>query len=278
MKKKILLTNDDGIDAPCLAALARSLQEIAEVIVMAPETQESGTGKAITFYTPVRKKSVQLNGVTTAYAVNGKPADVALIGLSKEHGFNPDLVVSGINSGANISTHSVMTSGTIAAGFEAVLHGCPAIAGSIQTSKDNWFDLSDPEKYYEPAIKIFTHIIKNVLLHGMPSGVNLLSINFPAKTTEQTSIIAVPLNQMHYLNKPYKRVDPRGNEYFWICGTEIAPIERNTDVDLIMNHQNITITPLSLITSPKEEIKSVNKYLLEWLPGKDNGVRDKDEA
>jgi 5'-nucleotidase len=277
VKKKILLINDDGIDAPCLPALARSLQEVAEVVVMAPEKQVSGTGKAVTFYTPIRKKSVKLKGVNTAYAVNGKPADAALIGLSEEHGFNPDLVVSGINSGANISTHSVMTSGTVAAGFEAVLHSCPAISGSMQTSKDNWFDLSDQEDYYEAAIDIFTQIVKIILQHGMPPGVNLLSVNFPASTNSNTPIKGVPLNNMHYMNKPYKRVDPRGNEYFWICGTEIAPIEKNTDVDLLMNHQNITITPLSLITSSREEIKSVNNHFHKWLPGKIIGVGDRYE-
>ena len=265
LRKKILLINDDGIDAPCLPALARSLQEVAEVVVMAPENQVSGTGKAVTFYSPIRIKPVTLNGVKTSFAVNGKPADAALIGLSKDHGFKPDLVVSGINSGANISTHSVMTSGTVAAGFEAVLHGCPAIAGSMQTAKDNWFDLSDPEQYYEVAINIFTKIVEIVLQHGMPPGVQLLSVNFPANTTGATPIKAVPLNKLHYMNKPYKRVDPRGNEYFWICGTDLAEFENNTDVDLLMNHKKITITPLSLVTSPEEDIKSVNDYIHEWL-------------
>ena len=199
-RKKILLTNDDGINAPCLPALARALQEIAEVVVLAPEKQVSGTGKAVTFYSPVRRKSVILEGVKEAYAITGKPADATLIGLSKDHGCKPDLVVSGINSGSNISTHSVMTSGTVAAGFEAVLHGFPAIAGSIQTSKDNWFDLSDPERYYEQAIEIFTKIVKTVLQHGMPQNVKLLSVNFPENTNSNTPIVAVPMNNLHYLH------------------------------------------------------------------------------
>ena len=129
MKPKILLTNDDGITSTGLWAAYDALAPIADVTVVAPATQQSAVGRSISIFEPIRANQVTMNGVT-AYSVGGKPTDAVIIGLFALR-LNPDLVVSGVNIGENLSFESIMTSGTVRAALEASNQGVPSLAFSL---------------------------------------------------------------------------------------------------------------------------------------------------
>ncbi|MGB4757320.1 MAG: 5'/3'-nucleotidase SurE, partial [Candidatus Methanoculleus thermohydrogenotrophicum] len=146
MKPKIMLTNDDGITSTALWAAYEALEPIADVTVVAPATQQSAVGRSISIFEPIRATRVTLNGVP-AYSVGGKPTDAVIIGLFALR-LNPDLVVSGINIGENLSYESIMTSGTVGAALEASNQGVPSLAFSLQV-EDQGDKFDDPSRITE---------------------------------------------------------------------------------------------------------------------------------
>ncbi len=259
---KILLTNDDGVYSTGLKAAYDSVQDLGEVIAVAPATQKSGVGRGISIFEPLRVSLACVNGFR-AYAVAGTPTDSVIIGLfsiMKEH---PDLVLSGFNVGENISTDAVTTSGTIGAALEAASYGIPTIAASIQVlDEGDKFDDHRTYSYdFEVGIKIVNRIAKNVIKKGLPDGVDLLNINIPRHATMDTEIEITRLARKIFLTGVEERHDPRGRPYYWINGELIRDAEEGTDVKAVMKKGNISITPLSLDSTTRVDFRKIDALL-----------------
>lgn len=245
---RILVTNDDGVYASGLHAAARSVSSLGEVIVVAPAGQKSGVGRSVSVFEPLRYAQLNLNG-QKAYAVTGTPTDSVIIGIfAIMNGQMPDLVISGINVGENISTDTVTTSGTIGAALEAASYGIPAIAASIQVvDQGDKFDMHHGAKYsFDMAMKILCRVAAKVLEHGLPEGVDVLNLNVPASATEETEVKVTRLARKIFKTSVQERFDPRGRPYYWIDGDLICCDEEGTDVQTVYQEKKISITPLSL--------------------------------
>src|SRR5256885_2907295 len=158
----ILLTNDDGIMAPGIVAMYRELTKLGEVTVVAPETVQSATGHGITLTSPLLTNRVTVENAFTGTAIDGRPADCVKLAVSQILPRQPDLVISGINSGANVGIN-VIYSGTIAAAIEAAFLGLPSIALSLYLRKD-------VETNYKVAARRSMNVIEQLLAAGLKSG------------------------------------------------------------------------------------------------------------
>ena len=236
---RILVSNDDGVYASGLQAAAKAVQGLGQVIVAAPSGQKSGVGRSVSVFEPLRYAQVNFNGFQ-AYAVTGTPVDSVIIGIfAIMKGELPDLVVSGINVGENISTDTVTTSGTIGAALEAASYGIPSIAASIQVvDQGDKFDMHHGEKHnFEVATKVLRRVAGKVLEHGLPPGVDVLNLNVPADATEDTEIVVTRLARKIFKTTVQERFDPRGRPYYWIDGDLICSDAEGTDVQTIYQDQ-----------------------------------------
>jgi 5'-nucleotidase len=257
---RILVTNDDGVYASGLQAAARSVEGQGEVTVAAPSGQKSGVGRSISVFEPLRYAEVNLNGFK-AYAVTGTPTDSVIIGIFSIIKQMPDLVVSGINVGENISSDTVTTSGTIGAALEAASYGIPAIAASIQAiDQGDKFDMHHGEKHsFTVATQILRRIATRVLEHGLPEGVDVLNLNVPVSAKEDTEIVVTRLARKIFKTSVQERFDPRGRPYYWIDGELICCDEAGTDVQTVYQDKKISITPLSLDSTARIDLKEIRK-------------------
>lgn len=232
----ILITNDDGIQAPGIRALWTELSTIADVVVVAPDGERSACSQSITVHHPIRVDEYELNQERiTAWSVNGTPADCVKIALEALMPTTPDLVISGINRGANLGT-DVLYSGTVSAAIEASLHGLPAIAVSLADFSANDFSL---------AAQFTCKLAKTLLGQASLPSNTLLNVNVPAiKPAEISGVTITKLGKVYYNNVLEKRFDPRGRMYYWMAGN-ILDVENDVDSDVtaIKNH-NISITPI----------------------------------
>ena len=257
---RILVTNDDGVYASGLQAAARSVEGLGEVVVAAPSGQKSGVGRSISVFEPLRFAEVNLNGFK-AYAVTGTPTDSVIIGIFAILKQMPDLVVSGINVGENISSDAVTTSGTIGAALEAASYGIPAIAASIQAiDQGDKFDMHHGEKHsFEVATKILRRVATRVLEHGLPEGVDVLNLNVPVSAREDTEIVVTRLARKIFKTSVQERFDPRGRPYYWIDGELIFCDKEGTDVQTVYQERKISITPLSLDSTSRIDLKEIKE-------------------
>lgn len=235
--KRILVTNDDGVHADGIAALeeiARTLSD--DVWVVAPETEQSGTGHSLTMHDPLRFRTIDARH----FAVAGTPTDsvlMAVLQIMPDH--KPDLILSGINRGMNLA-EDVTYSGTIAAAMEGTLLDIPSIALSME--------LKDPEHMPWDTAKHFTpDIIRKLMDTGWPSG-NFININFPSRSVEEVAGIKIcPQGRRKIGEKLEKRIDPKGRAYYWIGGPGDAPYDDLPGADYMqMKKGFITITPLCM--------------------------------
>lgn len=234
-RPQILVTNDDGITAPGIAALCDALTEVGEVTVVAPERPRSAGGHAITLHKPLRADIVTMPSGIPGYSSNGTPSDCVVLGLLA---IMPhcDLVVSGINLGPNLG-EDLTYSGTVSAAMEGAICGIPAIAISLASE-------SNPD--YQPAANFAARLAHQVLQHGLPADV-LLNVNVPDLPAAQ---IGCPLitrqGKRRYEGRVERREDPRGRPYYWLGGEIIEDIAgEGSDGEAIMNG-HISITPLHL--------------------------------
>ena len=258
---RILVSNDDGVYASGLQAAAKSVQGLGQVVVAAPSGQMSGVGRSVSVFEPLRYAQVNLNGFS-AYAVTGTPVDSVIIGIfAIMKGELPDLVVSGINVGENISTDTVTTSGTIGAALEAASYGIPSIAASIQVvDQGDKFDMHHGEKHnFEVATKVLRRVASKVLEHGLPAGVDVLNLNVPADATEDTDIVVTRLARKIFKTTVQERFDPRGRPYYWIDGDLICCDEEGTDVQTIYQDKKISLTPLTLDSTARIDFKQIEE-------------------
>ncbi len=238
---RILVTNDDGVFAPGLLALAKAMRELGEVSIVAPEQNWSASGHVKTMHRPLRVKEVLIQDGSKALASDGAPSDcvaLALLGLVEQP---IDLVVSGINPNANIG-HDVTYSGTVTAAMEAVITGnVPAMAVSMD-GPDNHGEPLD----FSSAARIAKQVAKSILLRGLPKGV-FLNVNVPYLPLDQIKGYRVTRQGLRvYRDSLDKRTDPRGRPYYWIGGEAPTAIpEEGTDYGAVSNGY-VSITPLQL--------------------------------
>ena len=233
-RPKILLSNDDGINAPGLAALYSEIIKIGDVKVVAPDSEKSAVGHAITLSDPLRVWDFKKNGEFFGYAVNGTPADCVKIAcwvLLKER---PDIVISGINLGSNSGINAIY-SGTVSAATEGTILGIPSFAISLTT-------FTEPDFSY--ASKFAAKLAGFILENGLPRG-TLLNVNIPPiKENEIAGVQITHQGQSKYLERYDKRVDPANRVYYWLTGQKIE-IEESIDNDDYATKKNyISVTPL----------------------------------
>lgn len=243
MKPSILLTNDDGVSSIGLWAAYDALRSIADVTVVAPATQQSAVGRSISIFEPLRATQVVMNG-EKAWAVAGKPTDAVIIGLFALK-LKPALVVSGINIGENLSTESIMTSGTVGAALEASNQGTKAIAFSLQV-EDQGDKFDDPryhDQSFDAAKNVVRDVVERVLRHGFCPHTDVINVNIPSEVRGGYEVTRLAHKLFH--TGVEKRLDPRGRPYFWINGPLVEDAEEGTDVHALRKG-TISITPISL--------------------------------
>jgi 5'-nucleotidase len=240
MTKHILVTNDDGVLAPGLLALVREMRRLGKVSVLAPDRNWSGGGHVKTLDRALRVREVRLADGTQAFASDGAPSDcvaLATLGFFKEP---IDLVVSGVNAGANLG-HDVTYSGTVTAAMEAVIAGIPGIAVSLETLDDHIGDID-----YGPAARAASKIVRQVIENGLSHEI-LLNINVPFLPDDRIRGILLTRQGLRvYHSRLDERIDPRGKPYYWIGGDAPTGVpERGTDVGALAEGF-VSVTPLQL--------------------------------
>jgi len=226
--------NDDGIAAPGLHALHDSLIEIADVAVVAPATEMSAVGHAITISDPLRVTEYKREGRFFGYAVTGTPADCVKIGFWALLDRKPDAVVSGINLGGNTGINTIY-SGTVSAATEGAILGLPSFAISLNTYRN-------PDFSY--AARFARKLVPLLLERGMPRGV-YLNVNVPAVPESEIQGVAVTRQGMALYREDFdKRTDPHGRTYYWLTGQKVDA-ETDPDVDDGAISKNwVSITPV----------------------------------
>ena len=233
----ILLTNDDGIRAPGLVAMYRELTRLGEVHVVAPETVQSATGHGITLSTPLLTSRVTVEETFTGIAVEGRPADCVKLAVAKLLPRRPDLVVSGINSGANVGIN-VIYSGTVAAAIEAAFLGVPSVAVSLYLRNEIPLD-------YPRTARLSMGVISQVLDAGLKGG-QAVSINVPPLRKDESPAGVKIVRQCTnaWIDTYEERKDPRGRSYFWNNTVfTLGQTDQDTDVAALRDGY-ITVTPL----------------------------------
>ena len=231
---QILLTNDDGIFAPGLAALERELRALGEVTVVAPATEQSGVSHSITFLSPLICQEVFDGSRRRGWAVEGSPADCVKIGVFEFCSQTPDLVVSGINGGLNAGIN-VLYSGTVAAAIEGAFFGITSMAVSLEY---------DEHADYHKAARWARQILEQILEHRAPAG-QLYNLNFPTAALRGNGhVCVVPMGVARYGEHFIKRQDPKGRDYYWATvDPPPEPTEHETDLTALSKGL-VTLTPL----------------------------------
>jgi 5'-nucleotidase len=233
---RILLTNDDGIYAPGLAAMERALARLGEVCVVAPAVEQSGVGHSITFLSPLMAKEVFDGQRRRGWAVEGSPADCVKLALA-EFCPAPDIVVSGINGGLNLGIN-VLYSGTVAGATEGAVFGIPSIAVSLEYEEHPQFDR---------AAEMAFRLIEQILAQEDSGLHSLYNINIPTVAIERPSQVrVVPMATVGWPAEFDRRVDPKGRRYYWAMGTPAVPKSGEmTDLEA-WQKGFVTLTPLRI--------------------------------
>jgi 5'-nucleotidase len=258
----IMVTNDDGVFSPGIVALADAVERYAHVSVIAPEGQQSAAGMSLTFHRPLRVEKVLVHG-RTCHAVSGSPADSVMVGVNKMLPRRPDMVVSGINIGENLTIQDILASGTVAAAMEAALLGIPSVAFSMEVPAGRQFSHGQKNTRFDLPASVAAEITQEVLLEGLPDGVNLLNVNFPWKTEIGTRVKLTSIEVRKYRDYVLQRKDPRGRPYYWVWGARLPTFRKDSDVYAVHKMNAISVSPLSLDLTPSvaKEIRSLGTSL-----------------
>lgn len=247
----ILLTNDDGIHADGLRHLKTAVAKLGKVWIVAPELEQNAVGHSITLHDPIRVREVRRDGETYGFGIKGSPADAVKLALYSLLPRPPDLVVSGINDGANLGPN-VLYSGTVAAAIEAALVGVPSVAVSMAHKK------KPPFQWAVPHVEA---LARRVLEHGLPPGV-ALNVNIPALPTHKIRGYALTRQAVYQCRENYEqREDPRGNRYYWLSG-EVLPEATDEWSDLhAVRHGYVSVTPLYFDLTAHARIPELADFL-----------------
>lgn len=254
----ILVTNDDGVQAPGLLALAQEMRRLGKVTVLAPDRNWSASGHVKTMDRPLRVREVKLADGTCAYASDGAPSDcvaVAILGFVTE---KIDLVVSGINPNANIG-HDVTYSGTVTAAMEALISGgVPGIAVSVDGGESHGAPIN-----YATSARLARRIVDKVTIEGLPEGV-FLNVNVPYLPEEQIKGLMVTRQGLRiYRDKLERRVDPRGRPYYWIGGESPTGVEEEGTDFGALKAGYVSITPLQLDLTARQALGPIRQWKWE---------------
>lgn len=236
-RPRILLCNDDGIHAPGIEALADALDGLGELFVVAPMTEQSAVGHAITIRDPVRAHEVEFDlssGPVPAWGVDGTPADSVKLACHELLDAPPSLVVSGINQGPNTAVN-VLYSGTVSAATEASILGMDAVAISL-------CDWSQPT--FEVASRWARTIVERVLETGLPPGI-LLNVNVPSLPADEIKGVALTRQARSRWEEGFEeRVDPSDRSYYWLSGTFVN-LDDGSETDLAaIDRGYVSVTPI----------------------------------
>ena len=250
-KPLILISNDDGIAAPGIGNLISIMKTIGDVVVVAPDSPQSGKGHAITIGEPLRINKVDIYEGVQAYETSGTPADC--VKLAKHYVLkdkSPDIIVSGINHGANSSVN-VLYSGTMSAAIEGAIEGIPAIGFSVadfshEASMDHCFDL-----------------VKNITLQALEKGIpfgTALNVNFPEKRKEKIKGVKVCRQARAKWQEDFdERIDPNKRKYYWMIG-EFVNMDHGEDTDIYaLDNNYCSIVPCQFDLSSHQGISELNE-------------------
>jgi 5'-nucleotidase len=247
----ILISNDDGIGADGIIALAEEIKKFANIIVVAPHTQQSAVGHSITMANPIRATKTYVNKKFFGYAVEGTPADsvkLAVHTLLKDKKIH--LLISGINQGANTAINTLY-SGTVSAATEGRILGLPSFAISLT---------SYVYKNFSPAAKFASHLAKMILKNGLPEG-TLLNVNVPAVSASKIKGVKITRQGKSSWDDTYeKRLDPNNREYYWLTGRMVKE-DDSKDYDVIAVENNyISVTPIHYDLTDYNTLEEMKKW------------------
>jgi 5'-nucleotidase len=260
----ILITNDDGISSPGLRAAAAALEEMGELLVVAPAQQRSGAGRSMPPSSEGRilRQKIALNGrQIEGYGVEGSPAQVVEHGIVEIATRRPDLIVSGINYGENIGS-GITVSGTVGAAMEGADFGIPAIAFSLQTAPEHYLNPSDAVDM-SVAIHFLKLFARQTLDTGLPPGVDLLKIDIPQSATPQTPWRWTRVSRQRYFYpvKPHRRRPTDPGPMGFEIRIDMDALEADSDIRAIAVDGVVSITPLTLDMTARVESGRLNEWM-----------------
>jgi len=252
---KILVSNDDGIDSLGISVLVKSLKQIADVTVVAPQYEQSAVGHAITMKIPLRVTPYFKNGDFFGYAVDGTPADCVKMGIRNIMKEPPDLVISGINYGSNTAIN-IIYSGTVSAAREAAIMDVPAIAISIT---------NHTTKEFNYAAKLAKMLAIKLMNNKLPLG-TLLNVNVPDVPEEKIAGIVLTKQGKSKWDDIYEqRQDPYARDYYWLTG-KMFEVDTDADIDQVAIRNNyVSVTPIHFDLTDYETFKKMKSWHVESL-------------
>lgn len=250
----IILTNDDGINAPGIRAMWEEMSVLEDVLIIAPETEQSAVGHAITLSNPLKVREVKEGGKRIGYAVNGTPADCVKIAVTEILDEAPKLVLSGVNQGGNLGTCAIY-SGTVSAATEAAILGLPAMAVSL----DSW-----ESQDFSAATEFVRYFYPTLIKNGLPEGVSL-NVNVPAIPRDQIKGAVVTRQGKSRVIETFdKRVDPRNNAYYWLAGEMVfKEAEPGTDTEMVAENY-ISITPIHFDLTNFPALEKLKQWKIDF--------------
>lgn len=250
-KPLILVVNDDGISAPGIRALVEAAQELGNVVIVAPDSPQSGMGHAITIGKPLRLHANNIFEPIKAFECSGTPVDCVKIAVNKVLKRKPDLCISGINHGSN-SSINIIYSGTMSAAVEAALEGIPSVGFSLLDYK--WdADFSEA--------KIFaTKIMKQILKNGLADN-TLLNVNIPAKSDEPIKGIKICRQAYAKWQEEFdERKDPLNTPYYWLTGKFINKDNGEDTDEWALAHNFVSVVPVQFDLTAYQGITHINQH------------------
>ncbi|MCC6767134.1 MAG: 5'/3'-nucleotidase SurE [Deltaproteobacteria bacterium] len=246
----ILVCNDDGIRSDGIQALARAVEPVGDVYVVAPDREQSAAGHSLTLHRPLRVEEIAPRQI----AIDGTPTDCVNLAVSGILPGRPGLVVSGINKGANLGD-DLTYSGTVSAAMEGTLLGIPSVA--ISLAGRNQFD-------FGPAAEFAVRLVAKVLEHGLPPD-TLLNVNVPDRArSEMTGFRITRQGKRRFGEALVEKTDPRGKKYYWIGGDELGFVhEPGTDYAAILEGA-VSITPIHLDLTHYPSFAALERLGLDW--------------
>jgi 5'-nucleotidase len=244
----ILVTNDDGVRSPGIEALAAAMRRVGDVLIVAPDREQSAASHALTLQRPLRLEQV----APDTWAVDGTPSDAVYLGINAVlKGKRPDLVASGINLGANLGD-DITYSGTVAAAMEGTLLGAPAFAVSIAARRNF---------HFATAAGFAERLARAILANGLPPA-TLLNVNVPNVPADPPIGHRVTRQgKRRYTDAVIDRTDPRGRTYYWIGGDELGfdPVD-GTDAVTVLQHKLISVTPVHLDLTHADLVETIARW------------------
>ena len=263
MIMNILISNDDGVNAPGILAAKQAVEDIADVVVVAPDKNNSSVGRRLTLFKHLELKQCELEDGSEAYSVSGSPADAVIVGADYVMDEQPDLVITGINQGVNITT-DITSSGTVCAALEAVSLGIPAIATSLfmdpktsfkQDENGNWYADYD----FTLAKKVLHDIVLKIKNEGFPEGVDMFNLNVPSNyDSEDVKIthLADKMLDKHVIDNTddekseifnYPLDDNRdSDDLIMIASDLVRDYEKDSDGYALLVEKRPSLTPLTV--------------------------------